>query len=83
MFKHILLPIDGADPSRRAADVNCDSGCEFDGRVHSVIVGPATQHHRDLIVMPSHGWREVDRLLLRSEIHKAILHRGVPVLVCR
>lgn len=83
MFKHILLPIDGADPSRRAADVNCDSGCEFDGRVLSAIVGPATQHHRDLIVMASHGWRGGDRLQLGNEIHKAILHGGVAVLVCR
>jgi nucleotide-binding universal stress UspA family protein len=83
MFKHILLPIDGADPSLRAADVNCASGYEFDRRAQSAIVGTATQHHCDLSVMASHGWRGVDRLLLGSEIHRVILHGSVPVLICR
>ena len=83
MFKHIPLPIDGADPFLRAADVHCDSVYEFDHRAHSAIIGTATQHPCDSIVIASHGWRGVDRLLLGSEIHKAILHGGVAVLVCR
>ena len=83
MFKHIPLPIDGADPFLRAADVHCDSGYKFDHRAYRAIIGTATQRHRDLIVIASHGWRGVDRLLLDNEIHKAILHGGVAVLVCR
>jgi nucleotide-binding universal stress UspA family protein len=66
-----------------AAGVHCDSGYEFDHHPYAAIVGAATKHQCDLIVMASHGWRGFDRLLLGSETHKVILHGSVPVLVCR
>ena len=46
------------------------------------IVREAQQRQCDLIVMASHGWRGLSRLLLGSETHKVLLTSTVPVLVC-
>ncbi|THD07159.1 universal stress protein [Rhodanobacter lindaniclasticus] len=46
------------------------------------IVREAQQRQCDLIVMASHGWRGLSRLLLGSETHKVLLTSSVPVLVC-
>ena len=59
------------------------SGHVFDDRPHHAIVQAAKQHHCDLIVMASHGWRGMNRLLLGSETQKVLLNTEIPVLVCR
>ncbi len=65
-----------------AAGVPCVTGQETDNHPAAAIVAAATRQHCDLIVMASHGWRGVDRLLLGSETHKVIVNSDVPVLVC-
>jgi nucleotide-binding universal stress UspA family protein len=64
------------------ADVECASGYVFGEHPHEAIIETARVQHCDVIVMGSHGWRGLDRLLLGSETHKVILHSDVPVLVC-
>lgn len=66
----------------KAAGVACTSGHEVDGRPYAAIIAAATKQQCDLIVMASHGWRGVDRLLLGSETHKVLVNGDVPVLVC-
>lgn len=51
-------------------------------RAHEVILATAAARHCDLIVMASHGWRGMTRLLLGSETQKVLLKGDVPVLVC-
>lgn len=69
---------------RRAgvAGVPCESSHETDHHPYAAIVAAASRHQCDLIVMASHGWHGIDRLLLGSETHKVIVNGDVPVLVC-
>jgi nucleotide-binding universal stress UspA family protein len=73
-----------AEVQRRAsvAGVLCDAGFEFDHHPYKAIILAAKKQQCDLIVMGSHSWRGLDRLLLGSETHKVILHSELPVLVC-
>ncbi|HEX5307407.1 MAG TPA: universal stress protein [Dyella sp.] len=64
------------------AHVPCDSSYVLDDRPHQVITETARDKQCDLIVMASHGWRGLNRLLLGSETHKVLLKSDVPVLVC-
>ncbi len=66
-----------------AAGVPCKSGQAIDPRPHIAITTAATSQGCDLIVMASHGWRGINRLLLGSETQKVLLSCDVPVLVCR
>jgi nucleotide-binding universal stress UspA family protein len=66
-----------------AAGVPCQGSLETDPRPHHAIVEVARREGCDLIVMGSHGWRGLDRLLLGSEAQRVILDSGVPVLVNR
>jgi len=66
-----------------AAGVPCQCSLETDPRPHRVIVAVARREGCDLIVMGSHGWRGLDRLLLGSEAQRVILESDVPVLVDR
>ena len=145
MYKHLLLPIDGSDLSRRAADagialarqlgarvhvlhvvvplpavpfldeviaasnieyvdsavtagkrylaeaceraaaagVPCQSSLENDPLPHRAILHIVQREGCDLIVMGSHGWRGLDRLLMGSQTQRVILEAEVPVLVSR
>jgi len=65
-----------------AAGVPCTSSHVVDSRPYAAIVEAATKQQCDLIVMASHGWRGLDRLLLGSETHKVLVNGDVPVLVC-
>lgn len=47
------------------------------------IVREAQQHQCDLIVMASHGWSGITKLLLGSETQRVLQTSPVPVLVCR
>jgi len=66
-----------------AAGVPCQGSLQTDPRPHHAIVEVARREGCDLIVMGSHGWRGLDRLLLGSEAQRVILDSGVPVLVNR
>ena len=66
-----------------AAGVPCQSSLESDPRPHHAIVEVARREGCDLIVMGSHGWRGLDRLLLGSEAQRVILESELPVLVNR
>lgn len=66
-----------------AAGVPCESGYVTDTHPHIAIVAAAISHECDLIVMASHGWKGMNRLLLGSETQKVLVSCDVPVLVCR
>ncbi len=64
------------------AGVACDTSYVLDDHPHHAIVQTVADKHCDLIVMASHGWRGLNRLLLGSETQKVLLTSNVPVLVC-
>ncbi len=66
-----------------AAGVECSTQHVYDDHPHEAIIRAARAQHCDLLVMASHGWRGVTRLLLGSEVHKVLLESEIPVLVCR
>lgn len=65
-----------------AAGVEYDQSHVIGERAHEIILATASAQHCDLIVMASHGWRGMTRLLLGSETQKVLLKGDVPVLVC-
>lgn len=65
------------------AGVTCSSSQVIDDSPHKAIAAAVKEHGCDLVVMASHGWRGLNRLLLGSETHKLLLETDVPVLVCR
>jgi nucleotide-binding universal stress UspA family protein len=66
-----------------AAGVPCQGSLETDPRPHQAIAAVARREGCDLIVIGSHGWRGLDRLLLGSETQRVILESELPVLVHR
>lgn len=64
-----------------AVGVPCQCSLETDPRPHRSIIAMAKREGCDLIVMGSHGWRGLDRLLMGSETQRVILESEVPVLV--
>jgi nucleotide-binding universal stress UspA family protein len=66
-----------------AAGVPCRCSLETDPRPHHAIAAVARREGCDLIVMGSHGWRGLNRLLLGSETQRVVLEAEVPVLVNR
>lgn len=65
-----------------AAGVPCETEYVFDLRPYAAIVGVATKHHCDLIVMAARGHGAMERLLLGSQTHKVMLSCDIPVMVC-
>jgi nucleotide-binding universal stress UspA family protein len=65
-----------------AAGVPFDGQSTLGDQPSEAIVQIATDKHCDLIVMGSHGWRGMTRLLLGSETQKVLLRSEIPVLVC-
>lgn len=54
-----------------------------EGDPGTVVADYATEVHADLIVMPSHGYHGVKRLLLGSVTERVLRHATCPVLVLR
>lgn len=54
-----------------------------EGDPGTVIADYATELHADLIVIPSHGYHGVKRLLLGSVTERVLRHATCPVLVLR
>ncbi|MFC5437080.1 universal stress protein [Rhodanobacter umsongensis] len=74
-----------AEVQRRAdaAGVPCTTSHEIDSRPYTAIAAAVSKYHCDLIVMATHGWHGIEKLLLGSVTQKALLLADVPVLVCR
>lgn len=66
----------------REANVPFDGSYAFDQRPYLAIVGAASQYNCDLIVMGTHGYTGMDRLVLGGETQKVLSCSDVPVLVC-
>ena len=64
------------------AGVVCHGGYAFDRRPYVAIVGAAKKEHCDLIVMSTHGYATLDRMLLGSETNRVLGCCDIPVLVC-
>jgi nucleotide-binding universal stress UspA family protein len=64
------------------AGVACDSDYVFDKHPCEAILRVAQEKGCDLIVMGSHGWRGLTKLLLGSETQKLLVRSQLPVLVC-
>lgn len=75
--------LDEAKKLASAAQVPCECHYAFGERPHQAILEAVNEHHCDLIVMATHGWHGMNRLMLGSETQKVLLQSTVPVLVCR
>jgi nucleotide-binding universal stress UspA family protein len=75
--------LDKAKVMATMAKVPCECHYAFGESPHDAILEAAREHHCDLIVMATHGWRGLDRLMLGSETQKVILGSTIPVLVYR
>ena len=64
------------------AGVPCHGGYAFDRRPYVAIIGAAKKEHCDLIVMSTHGYTTLDRMLLGSETNRVLGCCNIPVLVC-
>ena len=75
--------LDEAKVLAREAGVPCESHCAFGEQPHDAILKAVDELRCDLIVMASHGWHGLDRLILGSVTQKVLAGSRVPVLVCR
>jgi nucleotide-binding universal stress UspA family protein len=75
--------LDKAKELAIAAEVPCECHYAFGERPNEAIIEAVATHHCDLIVMATHGWHGLNRLVLGSETQKVLLRSTVPVLVCR
>ena len=75
--------LDEAKHRAKEADVPCECHYMFGEHPHEAILDAATEHRCDLIVMATHGWHGLNRLLLGSETQKVLTCSPVPVLVYR
>lgn len=75
--------LDKAKALAKDVQVQCEYHFMFGEHPHEAILGAADEHHCDLIVMATHGWHGLNRLVLGSETQKVLARSHVPVLVCR
>jgi nucleotide-binding universal stress UspA family protein len=75
--------LDQAKALAKAAQVPCECHYAFGERPYQAILEAVGEHHCDLIVMATHGWHGLNRLMLGSETQKVLLQSKVPVLVCQ
>jgi nucleotide-binding universal stress UspA family protein len=75
--------LDKAKALAKTAQVPCECRYAFGERPHQAILEAVNEHHCDLIVMATHGWHGLNRVMLGSETQKVLLQSTIPVLVCR
>ncbi|BFI96103.1 MAG: universal stress protein [Rhodanobacter sp.] len=63
--------------------VACECHYVFGEQPYEAILDAVDEHHCDLIVMASHGWHGLDKLILGSQTQKVLAKAAIPVLVCR
>jgi nucleotide-binding universal stress UspA family protein len=62
--------------------VACECHYVFGERPYEAILHAVDEHRCDLIVMASHGWHGLNKLILGSETQKVLSKATTPVLVC-
>jgi nucleotide-binding universal stress UspA family protein len=67
----------------QAAGVLCTASDVVDRRPACGIDAAVAKYHCDLVVMATHGWRGMKRLLVGSVTQEVLLISWLPVLVCR
>lgn len=72
-----------ASDAARTRGIACEALRANDEDTAGAIVGTARSGGCDLIVMGSHGYRGVTRLLLGSVAMKVLTFSNMPVLICR
>jgi nucleotide-binding universal stress UspA family protein len=83
LTQHAATILSAVADSAGRLGVAC-SGYHVKGKLPAEgILDAAKERECDLIVMASHGWRGLTRLLIGSQAHKVVTHSAVPVLVCR
>lgn len=75
--------LDRAKALAAEAEVPCECHYVFGERPYEAILDAVDEHHCDLVVMATHGWHGVNRLVLGSETQKVLTRSYVPVMVCR
>lgn len=75
--------LDKAKALAKEAQVPCECHYAFGEHPHEAILEAANEYRCDLIVMATHGWHGLDRLVLGSETQKVLARSSAPVLVCR
>jgi len=75
--------LDKAKAIAKEANVPCECHYAFGQHPHEAILEAANEYRCDLIVMATHGWHGLDRLMLGSETQRVVNQSGVPVLVYR
>jgi nucleotide-binding universal stress UspA family protein len=61
--------------------VRCDTDYATSNHPYEMIIQAAEEKGCDLIMMASHGRRDLQGLLIGSEIHKVLTHTKIPGLV--
>ena len=65
-----------------AAHVPCECHYAFGEHPYETILNAVDEHHCDLIVMASHGWHGLNKLILGSETQKVLSKSTIPGLFC-
>ena len=80
---HAKKVLGAASAAARSAGVVCDTLHVEHEQVYQGIIEAAKARKCDLIVMASHGRRDVSAVVLGSETVKVLTHSKIPVLVYR
>ncbi|XRD86223.1 universal stress protein [Dyella acidisoli] len=75
--------LDQAKAMAMDAQIPCECRYVFGDHPHEAILDAVNEHHCDLIVMATHGWHGLNRLVLGSETQKVLVSSRIPVLVCQ
>jgi len=75
--------VDSVKTQALAKGVNCQALTVRSESVSDALISVAEKQGCDLIVMASHGYRGIKRLLLGSETQHVLTHTTVPVMVVR
>lgn len=73
----------GAEQTAKAKGVACERVHMQDRHPAEGIIGAAQERGCDLIVMASHGCRDIGRLLLGSQAYEVLTRSKVPALIVR
>ena len=75
--------LDAVVKAAKAKGVNAKGVVVKSDIVSDALIAASKKHKADLIVMASHGRRDIKRLLLGSETQQVLTHSTTPVLVLR